>query len=205
MWDERYSADEFVYGEAPNEFLRDNVDRLPVGRTLCLAEGEGRNAVFLAAAGHDVLAVDQSSVGLAKARRLAASREVEIRTEVADLALFDPGVDAWDVVVSISAHLPSATRRDLHRRLVPALRPGGVMILEAYTPAQHRSSGTGGPPPGQEDMLMSLAALREELAGLEELHGIELVREVNEGEFHKGEGAVVQFIARRPAEGGFDV
>ena len=201
MWDERYSSTDFVYGEAPNEFLRDNVERLPVGRTLCLAEGEGRNAVFLAAAGHDVLAVDQSSVGLEKARRLAASRGVEIRTEAADLAIFDPGEAVWDAVVSISAHLPSIIRRDLHRRVARALRPSGVLILEAYTLAQHGTAGTGGPPPGQEDMLMSLAALREELADLEELHGVELVREVNEGAFHKGPGAVVQFIARRPAEG----
>lgn len=201
MWDERYSAEEFVYGEAPNEFLRGNLGRLPVGRTLCLAEGEGRNAVFLAEAGHDVLAVDQSAVGLAKAERLAGDRGVTIRTEVADLATFDPGEKAWDAVVSISAHLPSAVRRELHRRVASGLRPGGVFILEAYTPAQHATAGLGGPPPGQEDMLMSLAALREELAGLEEVHGTELVRDVNEGAFHKGPGAVVQFIARRPAEG----
>jgi SAM-dependent methyltransferase len=201
MWDERYSANEFVYGDAPNDYLRDNVGQLPVGRTLCLAEGEGRNAVFLAAAGHDVLAVDQSPVGLAKAERFAASRGVKIGTEVADLAAFDPGERAWDAVVSISAHLPSAVRRELHRRVRAALRPGGVFILEAYTPAQHGTSGIGGPPPGQEDMLMSLQALREELAGLEEVHGLELVRDVNEGAFHSGPGAVVQFIARRPAEG----
>jgi SAM-dependent methyltransferase len=201
MWDERYSADEFVYGEAPNDFLRENVGRLPVGRTLCLAEGEGRNAVFLAAAGHDVLAVDQSSVGLAKAERLAASRGVKIRTQAADLATFDPGESEWDSVVSISAHLPSAIRREVHRRVTAALRPGGVFILEAYTPAQHTTPGIGGPPPGQEDMLMSLSALRGELAGLQEIHGLELVREVNEGAFHSGPGAVVQFIARRPAEG----
>jgi SAM-dependent methyltransferase len=197
MWDERYSADEFIYGEEPNDFLRENLHRLPRGRTLCLAEGEGRNGVFLAAAGHDVLAVDQSAVGLAKAERLATSRGVKIRTQVADLATFDPGESEWDAVVSISAHLPSAIRRELHRRIVRALRPGGVFIIEAYTPAQHSTAGVGGPPPGHEDMLMSLAALREELAHLEELHGVELVREVNEGAFHSGPGAVVQFIARR--------
>lgn len=198
MWDERYSGEEFVYGEAPNDFLRENVERLPRGRTLCLAEGEGRNAVFLAAGGHDVLAVDQSSVGLAKAERLAARSGVTIRTLVADLEAFDPGQRAWDAVVSIFAHLPSRTRRELHRRIISALRPGGILILEAYTPDQHLTAGKGGPPPSQEDRFMTLASLREELEGLEEMHGVELVRDVNEGALHTGPGAVVQFIARRP-------
>ncbi len=200
MWDERYSGEEFVYGEAPNDFLRENIERLPRGRTLCLAEGEGRNAVFLAAAGHDVLAVDQSSVGLAKSERLAARRGVRIRTQVIALEDFDSGQSAWDAVVSIFAHVPSLVRRELHRRIRSALRPGGVLILEAYTPAQHATPGKGGPPPGQEDRFMTLASLREELKGLEEVHGVELVRDVNEGALHTGPGAVVQFIARRPLE-----
>lgn len=199
MWDERYSVSEFVYGEVPNDFLRSNVGRLPLGRTLCLAEGEGRNAVFLAATGHDVLAVDQSSVGLAKAERLAAKRGVTIRTQVADLANFDLCEGGWDTIVSIFAHVPSAVRLELHRRIPFALRPGGVLILEAYTASQLATAGTGGPPPGQEDLFMSLAALRTELAGLEELHGVELFRDVNEGVFHTGPGAVVQLIAHRPA------
>jgi hypothetical protein len=201
MWDERFSGTEFVYGEAPNDFLRNNIESLPRGRTLCLAEGEGRNAVFLAGVGHDVLAVDQSSVGLAKAQRLAAHRGVAIRTRVADLADYDPGEAAWEAIVSIFAHVPSAVRRKLHRRVGLALRPGGILILEAYTAHQLATAGKGGPPPGQEDLFMSLAALREELAGLDEMHGVELVRNVDEGTFHTGPGAVVQFIARRPAKG----
>jgi hypothetical protein len=89
MWDERYNTTEYVYGTDPNAFLADVITQMPTGRTLCIAEGEGRNAVFLAGHGHDVVAVDASTVGLAKAQRLASERSVTIETVVADLAHFE--------------------------------------------------------------------------------------------------------------------
>jgi SAM-dependent methyltransferase len=194
MWDERYSSEQFAYGKEPNDFLREVVDRLPVGRTLCLAEGEGRNAVFLATRGHDVTAVDMSLVGLEKANRLAEERDVTIETVHADLADFSIIPEDWDVIVSIFAHLPPALRRQVHQEVVAGLRPGGIFLLEAYTPEQLRY-GTGGPP--VEEMMMTLRNLEQELDGLEWLHAKELVREVHEGEFHHGDGAVVQLIGRK--------
>jgi SAM-dependent methyltransferase len=194
MWDERYSSEQFAYGKEPNDFLREVVDRLPVGRTLCLAEGEGRNAVFLATRGHDVTAVDMSLVGLGKANRLAEERDVTIETVHADLADFSIIPEDWDVIVSIFAHLPPALRRQVHQEVVAGLRPGGIFLLEAYTPEQLRY-GTGGPP--VEEMMMTLRNLEQELDGLEWLHAKELVREVHEGEFHHGDGAVVQLIGRK--------
>lgn len=194
MWDERYSSEQFAYGKEPNDFLREVVDRLPVGRTLCLAEGEGRNAVFLATRGHDVTAVDMSLVGLGKANRLAEERDVTIETVHADLADFSIIPEDWDVIVSIFAHLPPALRRKVHQEVVAGLRPGGIFLLEAYTPEQLRY-GTGGPP--VEEMMMTLRNLEQELDGLEWLHAKELVREVHEGEFHHGDGAVVQLIGRK--------
>ncbi len=195
MWDERYERNEFVYGEAPNDFLIEKAGLLQKGRCLCLAEGQGRNAVWLAQQGFSVTAVDQSAVGMAKARELAARRAVVIETEVADLASFNLGENKWDSIVSIFGHLPSDLRRDVHRRVTAALAPGGTFLLEAYTPDQLVTGGTGGP--SDPDMLLNLAKLSDELSALEILFAQEIVREVNEGDFHKGEGAVVQFVARK--------
>ena len=195
MWDERYSTTEYVYGTDPNAFLAGRIADLPTGRTLCIAEGEGRNAVFLAEHGHRVTAVDASAVGLEKARKLAGSRGVDIDTVVADLADFEIEPGTWDVVVSIFAHVPPAIREPLHQKIVKGLRPGGVFVLEAYTP-QQVSLGTGGPPVAE--LTMTLAALRTELAGLEFRHAVEFERDVLEGRYHTGRGAVVQVVAVRP-------
>ena len=135
MWDERYSTEEFVYGTTPNAFLVSAIDRLPRGRVLCVAEGEGRNAVYLAQAGCAVLAVDASRVGLEKARRLARERAVHIDTLVADLADFAIQPDSWDAVVSIFCHVPSAGRPHLHRQVIRTLKPGGrLLVLEFSKP-----------------------------------------------------------------------
>jgi SAM-dependent methyltransferase len=198
-WDAHYGQAEWRYGTDPNAFLTEWAPSLRAGgRVLCVAEGQGRNAVYLAELGHDVVAVDRSSVGLADAHRLAASRGVTIHTEVADLATYDPGEDEWDAIVSIFAHLPSTVRRALHRRLVPALRPGGLFILEAYTPRQ-LGYGTGGP--ADVDMMMPLADLVAELQGLEILVGQEKERVVVEGSRHTGLAHVVQVVARNPERG----
>ena len=195
MWDERYSSDDYAYGTEPNAFLSARASRLPTGRMLCLGEGEGRNAVWLAERGHEVTAVDASAVGLEKARRLAASRGATITTVHADLAEYPIEPGAWDGIVSIFCHLPPTLRADLHRRCVAGLRPGGVLLLEAYTPDQV-GRGTGGPPTAE--LMMDTETLSAELAGLDLLELQECEREVHEGAFHNGLGAVVQLVARKP-------
>jgi SAM-dependent methyltransferase len=197
MWDERYGGPDYAYGTEPNDFLVAAADRLPAGRVLCLGEGEGRNAVWLAGRGFEVTAVDASAVGLEKARRLAAERGVTVDTVHADLATFTIERDAWDAIVTIFCHLPPALRVDVHRRSVSGLRPGGVLLLEAYTPRQ-LALGTGGPPVAE--MMMDADTLRMELAGLELVHLEELERDIREGAFHAGVGAVVQVLGRKPAE-----
>ena len=194
-WDERFASDGFVYGTLPNDFLREQAPALPPrGRVLCLGEGEGRNAAFLAAQGFEVVAVDLSTVGLAKAARLARERGVAITTVQADLAQYALGRAAWDGIVSIWCHLPPPLRARVHRDVVGALRPGGVFMLEAYTPAQ-LAYGTGGP--STVELLPTAAVLREELAGLEIEIALECEREIHEGSRHNGRGAVVQVLARR--------
>jgi SAM-dependent methyltransferase len=194
-WDERYGKPGYTYGTEPNGFLRSVVDRIPRGRILSLGEGEGRNAVFLAQRGYDVLGIDASIVGLTKAQALAAECGVQIRTEVTDLRTYpiDPG--SWDGIISIFCHLPEDDRQDLHRRVVAGLRPGGVFVLEAYTPKQLEYR-TGGPP--VRALLVSLGALRAELDGLRFDVAREVEREVLEGRLHVGFGAVVQVLGVKP-------
>lgn len=195
-WNRSYAQDGYKYGTLPNDFLRDHVSALrPGGRLLSLGEGEGRNATFLAAQGFDVVAVDASAVGLAKAEQLAQERGVRITTVLADIEQYALGLNAWDGVVSIWCHLPPALRARVHRELPRALRPGGVLLLEAYTPAQ-LEFGTGGPQ--SLELLPTLAQLRGELEGLEFEFAVERERVVNEGLAHRGRSAVVHVIARRP-------
>jgi SAM-dependent methyltransferase len=196
-WDERYGAEGYYYGTEPNEFLREHCSAIRLGGdVLCLAEGEGRNAVFLAQQGFHPVAVDQSAVGIKKAQQLAAERGVRIDTIVADLDCYRIEPGRWDGIVSIWCHLPAALRAAVHRQVVVGLKIGGVFLLEAYTPAQLRY-GTGGPKTA--DLLPTLADLRQELDGLELVHAIERERTVHEGGGHTGLSAVVQLVAyRRP-------
>lgn len=196
FWDNRYSTPDFVFGTEPNDFLRTVFDQIPPGPVLCLAEGEGRNAVFLATRGHAVTATDLSATGLAKARALAAQHRVPLATDVADLTTYAIAASAWSGIVAIFMHLPPELRRDVLARAAAGLRPGGVFVMEAYTPAQ-LAFGTGGPK--DPALLPTLAQLRDELPGLEFVIGREIERDVHEGGGHTGRSAVVQVLARRPA------
>jgi len=195
FWDERYASDEFAYGTAPNEFLVQMAGRIRSGdRVLCLADGEGRNGVWLAQQGMQVTAVDVSERGLRKARELAQKAQVTIDTAVADVTRFDLGVGRWDAITSIFLHLPSKARRALHSRCQAALKPGGVFIYEVYGRAQLRY-GTGGPK--EPELLPRLEDVLDELQGLRIEHQFAGTREVHEGRLHNGPGYVVQVVATK--------
>lgn len=194
-WEDRYSQPGFAYGTQPNDFLASVAAQIPEGPVLTLGEGEGRNAVFLAGLGHDVVAVDQSERGLAKARRQAEERGLRIQTQQADLAHYSIQPGQWAGIVSIFCHLPPSIRVPLHAAIVEGLRPGGVFVLEAYTPLQ-LTLGTGGP--SSSELLLTLENLSNELHGLEFVEAREIQREVREGTYHTGMAAVVQLVARRP-------
>jgi SAM-dependent methyltransferase len=194
-WDERYSEPGFAYGTEPNEFLVSVVDKIPPGRILSLAEGEGRNAVYLAAQGYEVTGVDGSEVGLSKARELAREHGVTITTLQADLAEFEIEAEKWDGIIACYCHLPPAVRVPLHRAAVRGLKPGGVFVLEAFSKEQ-LAHDTGGPQ--SLDMLMSLDELRLELAGLELVRAAQMERAVQEGSRHTGLASVVQVLGIKP-------
>jgi SAM-dependent methyltransferase len=187
-WDERYSEPGFAYGTAPNEFLVSVVNRIPQGKILSLAEGEGRNAVYLASLGYQVTGVDGSEIGLQKAAELAAERGVTITTIHADLSKFEIEPGKWDGIIACYCHLPSAIRIPLHHAAVRGLKPGGVFVLEAFSKEQLAYSSGG---PQSLDMLMSLDELKRELAGLEFIHAVQMERDVREGSGHTGLASVV--------------
>jgi SAM-dependent methyltransferase len=194
MWDERYSAEEYAYGTTPNKFLEQNVNSIPKGRVLSLAEGEGRNAVFLAKQGYFVTAVDASVVGLNKARKLAEKNDVDVEFIHADLVDYDLGENKWEGIVSIFCPLPSSVRKALYKKVMTGLKQNGVFLLEAYTPEQLKY-GTGGG--NSVDVMQSEESLSLELAGLKFTHLIKLERDVIEGIYHTGMGSVVQAIATK--------
>jgi SAM-dependent methyltransferase len=199
-WDARYAAEGWAFGTEPNDFLREQAHQLRGPRdggsslVLCLAEGQGRNAVWLAQRGHEVTAMDQSAFGLEGARQLAAERGVTITTVQADLDTFEIEPGAWDGIVSIYAHVAGDVRARAHARVDRGLAPGGVFILEAYRPEQI-GRGTGGP--SDDDRMVNLERLRRELPSLEFVVAREIDREVLEGHRHRGLSSVVQLVARR--------
>jgi SAM-dependent methyltransferase len=193
FWDQRYGdTEDYVFGTAPNDFLAECAPHLPAGPVLCLAEGEGRNAVHLARLGHEVTAIDVSEVGLAKAQKLAASAGVKITTELADLADYDFGVQRWTAVVSIFCHLLPTLRREVHTQVERCLRPGGMFVLEAYAPEQVQHN-TGGPV-REPERLMDLASVKTEFTNLAWHIARSIERPVLEGPGHTGMAAVTQLF-----------
>lgn len=196
-WDERFTGESFLFGTEPNRWLAAQAPRIaPGGRVLSLGEGEGRNAVWLAAQGFRVEAVDGSAVGLEKARQLAASRGVSIGTSVMDLAAFRPGPEPFDAVVLVFLHLPPGLREAVHRAAEGSLRPGGVVIVEGFTPAQLAFTSGG---PKQPDMLYTAELLRGDLPGISWDVLEESRVELDEGPGHQGPAAVVRGAGRRTA------
>ena len=196
MWDKRYSEPGYAYGTEPNDFLVSTTHHIPRGgRVLCLAEGEGRNSVYLAKQGFHVVAVDSSSVGLEKARELAERHLVTIETEVADLVSYQIPEGSFDAVISIFCHLNPGLQRSVHQKACSGLTKGGVFILEGYSKKQLERN-TGGPK--NEDLLMDLTSVKDELKVLDLIIAREVERDVREGRYHAGVGALIQVVGRKP-------
>ncbi len=190
FWDSRYKGAEYAYGTEPNDYLVSQMGLIPKGgRVLCLADGEGRNSVFLAEQGFQVTAVELSHEGIEKAKRLAEQRGVTVTFIEADVNSVEIKMAAWDGIVSIFLHLPRKLRQVLHQRIVSGLAPGGVYIYEAYTIDQ-LGKGTGGPKEPQV-----LAAPNEILDDFPQgrvHHFFVGERPIHEGPLHSGAGAVAQ-------------
>ena len=186
-WNDRYSdKDSFAFGTAPNDFLKETLPTLQLfGETkkcLLLADGEGRNGVYMAEEGFDVVSVDFSAAGLEKAQALAKTRNVQIATVQADLADYDLGTQQWDCIVGIYCHFPPAVRTKVLAAIPKALKPGGYFVLECYTPDQVHYK-TGGPP--TPEPLYTKRILADALGdALKVIRNEELERNVVEGKYH---------------------
>ena len=196
-WDQAYSDVEgYKYGEQPNAFLKEQAHRIPPrARVLLPGDGEGRNGVWLAEQGHEVCALDNSAVGLAKAEALAHRRQVTLQTVLVDLADWQPEPASADAVVLTYLHLPPPLRTPVMHKLVQALKPGGVLLLEAFHPRQLQYSSGG---PKNEAMLYTLDMLRGDLAaGMQELLGSESETLLDEGPGHQGPAYVTRWIGQK--------
>lgn len=199
FWDQRFAAPEYKYGTEPNAFLREQAHRLsPASRVLLPGDGEGRNSVWLAQQGHQVLAVDSSAVGLAKAQALARQRGLaSMATLQADLADWAPPADSADALVLVFVHLPGAWRAAAHRRLAQAVVTGGWLLVESFHP-QQLGRPSGGPQ--DADLLPTLDQLRADFAGLaDEWVGWEGEVVLDEGPGHQGPALVSRWLGRRRA------
>ena len=194
MWDERFASLEYKYGKEPNDFLKSNFQEIPKGKVLCIGEGEGRNAVYLAKKKYKVTALDYSIEGLKKTEKLAKENSVEVELIHADLAGYNFEQKRWQGIVSIFCHLDKINREKVHEECVNALSTNGIFLLEAYSPNQLKYD-TGGPK--SLALLMDLKDVKEELNGLNFILSQEMVREVFEGSLHKGIGSVIQIIGKK--------
>ena len=196
-WNRRFSAPGYVFGAEPNRFLASRKAWLKKGESiLCVADGEGRNSVWLAEQGLDVTAFDFSPVAVEKARRLAAERGVRVRYEVADVYSWTWPQAAFDVVAAIFVQFADPAMREfMFARMVRALKPGGLLLLEGYTPKQLEYR-TGGP--SQVENLYTEPMLREAFRDMEIVELREYEADLEEGERHAGRSALIDLVAVLP-------
>jgi 2-polyprenyl-3-methyl-5-hydroxy-6-metoxy-1,4-benzoquinol methylase len=194
FWNERYAETAYAYGQEANDFLKAQQIGSDL-KVLCLAEGEGRNGVYLAGLGNDVTCIDYSEEGLKKTSQLAAQNGVEVSCICADLGEINLVENSWDVIVAIFAHFPTPVKSHIWPQIFTALKPGGKLIMEVYDQEQLRF-GTGGPQ--HPELLYSKEELQELLVGAYQIFQIEKVyREVQEGTYHNGASATIQVLATK--------
>ncbi len=197
FWDRMYDGDAYRFGVEPNAFLAARAGAIrPGGAVLCIGDGEGRNGVWLARQGFRVTSLDQSAVAARKCAQLATRSGVEIESVIGRLPEHPLPEAGFDAIVLIFVHLRPELRRQVHAAALRALRRGGVVILEAFTPAQLGRPSGG---PRFVEALQTASELAKDFAALEIRELAELETELDEGEGHCGPAAVVRLVAAKPA------
>jgi len=196
FWDQRYQSADYAYGIEPNMFFKERLKAFSQpGKILFPMEGEGRNAVHAARLGWDVHAFDYSEAGREKALRLAKLNDVSIDYKILSAENFKRNDSNYDVIVLIFAHLPSEIRKLFHLELYNSLRPGGLIILEAFNPSQLGLPSGG---PKEPSLLYTLKMLENDFPAMKTIFGTESTVELKEGEFHSGPAQVVRWVAEKP-------
>lgn len=198
-WDERYGSEEFAYGVEPNAYLKQQLEKLPPGAILFPAEGEGRNAVFAGKLGWKVSAFDISEEGKKKALRLAKARSVTIDYQVSDLPSLTYTPGQFDAIALIFAHFPAEIKSAAHKTLQKFLKPGGLVIFEAFSKRHLEYLAVNEKVGGPKDInqLFSLDEIKADFPNYEIIELVETEVELNEGHFHNGKGSVIQFVGRK--------
>jgi SAM-dependent methyltransferase len=195
FWNERYSSEEYVYGENPNHFLKEQLEKITVpGKLLLPGEGEGRNAVYAAKLGWEVEAYDQSTTGKLKAIILADKNNVKINYHIEDLLEFTPSKNFYDAVAIIYVHLNTKLRKSFNEKIIEALKPGGKIILELFSKEQLGKTSGG---PQDLEMLYSIDEIKKDFGSLKAVILKKEIINVDEGEKHKGEASVVRFVGEK--------
>ena len=198
-WDDRYSKKEFAYGEQPNNYLKEQLFKIPVGAILFPAEGEGRNSVYAATLGWTVFAFDLSIEGKKKAIQLANKHQVEINYEAGEFQSFTYQPNEFDAIALIYAHFPADKKSSYHKILTSYLRSGGIVIFEAFS-KKHldyvtKNEKVGGPKNISE--LFSIDEIKSDFNNFEIIELVEQEIELNEGLFHNGKGSVIRFVGQK--------
>jgi SAM-dependent methyltransferase len=191
QWDQCYASQEYIYGTEPNSFLKEKLESLKPGSILFPAEGEGRNAVFAATLGWETDAFDQSVEGQKKATQLADHKNVKINYFIESLDNWNPEPDQYDCVALIFVHLPEGLRRQVHEAAIKALKPGGMIILEAFTTNQLPRTSGG---PKTLDLLFTPDQIKNDFRNLTTTEMLETTVVLNEGPLHQGLADVIQFV-----------
>lgn len=194
FWNERYGNEEYAYGKSPNAFLKQELVKLEPGKILFPAEGEGRNAVFAARLGWDAHAFDPSIEGKKKAELLAAKNKVTINYELAGYQDVSYPTESFDCIAFTYTHMPSELRKVTHKKLSTFLKPGGTIIMEAFS-KQQIDKNTGGPK--NIDFLFSEAELKKDFSEFSEIKIIETDTRLDEGPYHQGIASVVRLMGRK--------
>lgn len=195
-WNQRFAGDDFLFGEAPNQYLVDQFQLLKPGTALAIADGEGRNSAWLAKQGLEVDAFDFSPNAIAKAKQLALKQSVHVNFSCSDWQSFDWKMSHYDNVVGVFFQFAGPQdRAELFARMHASLKPGGVLLIQGYTPAQLKFN-TGGP--GQLDHLYDEALLRSAFADYQVLDMQTYEAEIHEGTAHKGMSGLIGFVAQKP-------
>lgn len=191
FWNTRYAEDEFAYGTAPNRFLEEQLEVLTPGKIILPCEGEGRNAVYAAMKGWEVEAFDMSEEGFNKSMKLAQQNNVRINYHIADAGSIDYPAEIFDVAALIYTHLPPSVRSAFHHKVISWLRPGGVMILEAFNSLQARNASGG---PKDPSMLYTQEILEEDFKQLKVKLLTNTKITLDEGKYHQGPADVIRFV-----------
>lgn len=198
-WNDRYSNEEFAYGEEPNNFFKEQIEQLNVGTILFPAEGEGRNAVYAAKLGWRVAAFDISEEGKNKALKLAEANNVKIDYKVGELETLNYQPEQFDAIALIYAHFPAEIKSYLHKTLETYLRKDGIIIFEAFSKKHLEYLAINDKVGGPKDIasLFSIEEIKADFPNYEIIQLEETEIELNEGLFHNGKGSVIRFVGKK--------